>query len=415
MQLLTAPPRTGFTAAQVKTVLQNSASVSIDYGLELLYANGGAQQNATLQPLVQASLSGNVLAAEQNVITRDNYATVHGTCALTLDTELQWGYDMVRPYMVFSSPAEATAAAVTGVRFNLGCYVVTSPQYALTVAAKRPVIGYDPLYLLNNPIGDSYHVRAGANILATVSTILDAQTTLWGGVFIADPARADGTTATLMSWPLDTTHTGTTWLNVINDLLAAIGYRGLWCDENGNYRADPYVAPAQRALEYMLDAGFTDQAAYNDAYFEQHQIVSPAQRTYTYDTWNTPNWWRFVQNNPTTAPVEGNGQYTVQDIDGGPTSQLIVGRVIKAPVQYLDAATQADLVTQGNAVVVADRNVAETVQMNTAPLPIAGHFDVVGYSDEFMPDTPERKLMAQSWSLPLTGGDMTWMFRSIRA
>src|SRR4029077_13184562 len=128
MQLLTAPPRTGFTAAQVRTVLQNSASISYDYGLDLLIANGGAQQNATLQPLVAADLSGNVLKAEQNLVARDNYATVHGTCSLTLDTDLQWGYDMVRPYMVLSSPAEPGVPAVTGVRFNLGCYVVTSPQ-----------------------------------------------------------------------------------------------------------------------------------------------------------------------------------------------------------------------------------------------------------------------------------------------
>jgi len=34
---------------------------------------------------------------------------------------------------------------------------------------------------------------------------------------------------------------------VINELLASIGYRGLWCDENGNYRADRYIPPAQRA------------------------------------------------------------------------------------------------------------------------------------------------------------------------
>src|SRR4029077_12625555 len=253
-----------------------------------------------------------------------------------------------------------------------------------------------------------------ANILATVSAIINAQTTLWGGVFIADPSNADRTTVDVLSWPLDTEHTTSTWLNVINDLLAAIGYRGLWCDENGNYRADPYVPPASRAIEYTLDAGSTDQAAFNDPQYARHEIVSTAQRLYTFDTFNVPNWWRFVQNNTTVAPVEGAGQYTVTDISGGPTSQLIIGRVVKAPVQFLDAATQVDLVTQGDAIVAADRNVAETIQVDTAPLPIAGHFDVLGYSDEFIPETSFRKAMAQSWSLPITGGDMTWMLRSIR-
>ena len=414
MQALTAPPRSSYTTAQVLNALQNSPSVSYDYGLDLLYANGGAQQLASLQPLVQGDLSANVLKNEANAVAHDNYATVHGTCALTLDADLQWGYDMVRPYMLLSYPAFPGAAAVTGMRFNLGCYVVTSPSYMLTAQAKRPVIGYDPLYLLNNPVGSAYSVRAGANHLATVVSIINAQTTQWGGAFIYDPSNADRTLPTLMSWPMDSSHTTTTWLNIINDLLAAIGYRGLWCDQDGNYRTEPYIAPPSRAKEYLLDAGNTARALINDAYSAQHQIVSTEQRQYSYDTWNVPNWWRFVVSNSTATPVEGAGQYTVQDISGGPTSQLVVGRVIRAPVQFLDAATQTDLVTQGNAIVTADKDVAETIQMNTAPLPIAGHFDVVGYSDEFLPDNQDRKLLAQSWTLPLAGGDMTWIFRSIR-
>jgi hypothetical protein len=415
MQALTAPPRSAFTAAQVRYALANSPAVSYDYGLDLLIANGGAQQLATLAPLVAADLSGNVLRAEQNVISHENYATVHGTCALTLDVDLQWGWDMVRPYMLISAPAIPGQPAVNGMRFNLGCYVVTSPSYLLGEQAKRPVVGYDPLYLLNNPIGSSYSVRAGANYLGTVNGIITAQTTGWGGAFVADPTNNDDTLPSLMSWPLDSTHNATTWLNVINDLLAAIGYRGLWCDQDGNYRADPYVEPARRAVEYQLDAGTTDRGTANDPAYAAHQIVSDAQRTYTYDTWNIPNWWRFVRSDPVVKPVEGNGQYTVQDVSGGPTSQQVVGRVIRAPVQYLDASSQATLVTQGNAIVAADRNVAETLQVNTASLPVAGHFDVLGYSDEFFPDDPERKMLAQSWVLPLAGGDMTWTLRSIRA
>lgn len=51
------------------------------------------------------------------------------------------------------------------------------------------------------------------------------------------------TLRTPMTWPAKTT-----WLRVVNDLLAAIGYGDLWADGEGWLRAEPYRAPDARPL-----------------------------------------------------------------------------------------------------------------------------------------------------------------------
>lgn len=43
-----------------------------------------------------------------------------------------------------------------------------------------------------------------------------------------------------------------TKLKIVNDLLEAIGYNSLWMDGQGNFRATPYIRPAQRPVRYAM-------------------------------------------------------------------------------------------------------------------------------------------------------------------
>jgi hypothetical protein len=80
-----------------------------------------------------------------------------------------------------------------------------------------------------------------------------------------------------------------------------------------------------------------------------------------------------------------------------------------APVQFLDASGQADIVSQGNKIVQDDSYPTETVKFSTARLPIAGHFDMIQLLDPTLPgSTPARNLVAQSWELPWWDGPMNW-------
>jgi hypothetical protein len=200
-------------------------------------------------------------------------------------------------------------------------------------------------------------------------------------------------------WP-QTSSESPTWIEVVNRLLARIGYRGIWCDQNGAFRSGPYVKPALRPSEWTFDVGSL-----------QVGIVA-SNRSVAADVWGVPNWWRVIRNDMTTTPVEGAGRYTTTNALAGAASIASLGRIVRAPVQYLDAASQTDLVTQGNKIKSAAMSVPEIITARLSPFPIAWHFDRVTYSDAAL--GTDRPAQCRSWSLPLDGGDMDYVLESVR-
>ena len=272
---------------------------------------------------------------------------------------------------------------VTTARFNLGVYVLTTPD---TRRGENPATweadGYDLLHLLQDGPGDTYVVTAGTTYLTAVQNVVTASG-------IGATLRLDGTgqsTAVPDARVWCLTEGGPSWLRIINDLLAEIGYRGIWANADGELRSEPYMAPASRAVEWTLDTG---DAATN---------IVGEDRTESADVWKAPNWWRFVRKGMTTKPTEGAGLYTVQNVNDGPTSQTSLGRTVRKVV-YLDAADQATLVAQGDQIVATDRQVTRTFDLSLDPLPAMGHFDIFQLVD----GGTARKCVAHSWTLPLDG------------
>jgi len=378
MQPLTASPRGAWTAAQV-TALLVAPDLQVDFGVELLDAD------LTVIEDISADVSG-------GAVSRDNLADVHGTVELTISRELAWGRDRVRPYMVQSS----ATAGVTGCRFNQGVFLLTTPDRPLDqLPVTYSVTGYDQLHLLQDNIGDSYSVASGVNVLAAVTAVLTA-----AGItapILLDTSASAKTLAKTRTWP-QTSSESPTWIEVANKLLSSIGYRGLWCDWNGAFRSEPYVAPASRPSEWTFDVG------------DLRVGIVAANRSVSADVWGVPNWWRFIRNQDTT-PVEGSGRYTTENLSTGPSSQASVGRIVRAPVTYLDATSQADLVTQGDKVKAAAMSVPEIITARLSPFPIAWHFDRCTYSDAAL--GTDRQAQCRSWSLPLTGEDMDYVLESV--
>lgn len=407
MQQLIEYPRNTLTNAQVLQAIQYSSHVDIDAGLDLLDATSTFVADVSPALLVDTAS-----------VTRDNTAMIPGGFSGTLEPAQAtvngapwvpaWGLDRIRPWM--------TMDAKTGlgpIRFNLGVFLATTPGQALNEdapsAVQYAVTGYDKMYLLTNEVGDSYSVAAGTNIATAVQTVLTAAA-YYDSLALLE--NNGSTTATDMVWPLTSDHQYT-YLDVINDLVAAGGYAPLWVDQNGAYRLQAFIAPGSRQSELYLAAGATASAIalYGSAALAVAQgIVAYEGRAVTLDTWNVPNYWRFVQNGLTFVPVEGGGLYTVANYGDGPTSQFAVQRTIRT-TQYLDAASQAALVTQGDAIVAAAKAGAEQYTLNTGPIPIAGNYDIVTYSDTQLP--VDKKLMALQYTLPLNGDDMSWTFRKV--
>lgn len=392
MQGLLDPPRQNFTQRNLLDALGWYPIVGYDAGYELL----DSQDNAT------ADLS-EYLVKSGSRVARDCNADVHGSCILNTEYPHNWGVDRVKIYYL----AYCDAVPLGPIRFDLGVFTLVTPGQPLgTATPVYPSTGYDKLYLLNTPIGDAYTVAAGVNVLSTVRTVI---TTVTGSShIILDGSKSASTLADAKSWSAADA-ASVTWLQVVNSLLSAVSYRPLWADWNGYYRSERDTDPATRPSEAVFGAGDTALSRFLDARWAEHVIVSDNNRSLNRTAWNQPNWWRFIQSGLTFQPIEGSGQYTVQNLSAGPTSQAATGRVIKAPVQVLSATGQADLQAQGDLIAAKAIATAESVTFSTAPWPLASHFDVLTLADPTLPGADTRRLVAQSWSLPMDGKDMDWV------
>jgi hypothetical protein len=378
MQLLTVPPRSALTGAQVTALIRDAPGLVVAAGCELV-----DQALSVLEDITERLAGGSV--------TRQSYATLHGTAQLAVEGELEWGAALVRPYMVL------TAGAVSA-RFNLGVYFTSTP---LTELGPAPVIYdvtcYDILDGLNTPVGDSYAVESSAFVLATVETILVGQGFTR---YVIDPAASGRLLPSARVWVLDE---DVTWLGVVNDLLGSVGYAGLWSDWDGVLRAAPYAPPSQRSSEWTYDTG------------ELTSQLTP-QRTAELDLYRAPNRWVAYRANfvdgPT--PVEGAGKYTVVNQSSGPTSvDARRGRVITRVVP-LDAADQAGLVAAAQSVIDADLRLTVRLNVGTAPNPLHWHFDRITVDDPELGPFGSEMLVA-SWTLPLDGADMSHEWTSVRS
>lgn len=362
------------TEDQVRHLLERSPAVTVSAGCDVL------------NPDLTVALADVPLRA--GTVKHNLYADVHRTCTMSLDVGLVWGVQLARPYQVLR---DGDLAA----RFDLGVFAMTTPTRPLGEAvATYGVTGYDRLYLLQRPVGDSYSVPAGTDYL---QAILDAIAAA-GLVGVQLDGSAGGKTLpTAKAWPLLQDSNGTTWLRIVNDLLAAIGYRSLWCDEAGLFRGDPYVAPDGRQPEWLFDLG-----AYT---------ILGEDRELTEDTYAVPNRWVFVQQNRDLAnpPAPGDGLYQYDLPDADPMSAASRGMVWPRVVQ-VDAADQDSLVARAQVTIAADRRVASKLTTTTAPFPLAGHADLFTYDDPAL--GVARLVQAASWDLDVLGADTSWTWES---
>lgn len=369
MQLLTAPPRDALTTAAVTAVIRDAPGLRVDAGCELL--DRGLN---VLADITDVFAGGSV--------TRQSYADLHGAATLGFESTLDWGSAIVRPYMVLS-------AATTTARFNLGAYYTSTPKTELgDLPLIHAVEGIDILDGLNSPVGETYGVAAGTGYLMAVEAILTGQGYT---VYQIDQTATGTVLPTARTWALDPS---TTWLGIVNDLLGSIGYQGIWSDWDGRLRVQPYLSPTVRPPEWVYDVGASTS-------------MLTVRRTIERDFYRAPNRWVFYRSNnvDSSAPVEGNGIFTVVNTSDGPTSiEARGGRVISKPVP-LDVANQSALVQAAQVTLDADLRLKSKLQLGTAPNPLHWHFDRVTLNDPAV--GPPAEVLCTKWTLPLNGSDMT--------
>lgn len=360
------------TQAAVVALIQNSAGVVVRSGAELVDMSLGVVED------ISDDLAG-------GSITRDSFATLHATSQLAISRDLDWGQALLRPYMSMS-------AGATTARFNLGVYLTSVPVRQIEASPlTHTVNGYDILLALASPVGGTYAVDAGTAYLGAVEAILQAQGFTR---YLIDQSSATKVLPTSRLWPLDDR---TTWLNVVNDLLASIGYQGVWSDWDGQLRVQSYQSPRFRGPEWVYDTSLATS------------MIGP-RRTRERDFFNAPNRWVAVRNNnvDSTPPTEGDGVYTYQNDAIGDTSVAARGGRVITRVMFLDASDQAGLIQAANQSIDADMSDTQTIKVETFPNPLHWHMDRMLVNDPEL--GPIMDVLGESWTLPLDGGNQshTW-------
>ncbi|MFC0504214.1 hypothetical protein [Micromonospora costi] len=369
MQPITAAPRNTMTTAAVTRLLRDAPALTVGKGLELI------DRNLQVIEDISADLAG-------GQVSRNSYANLHATATLSLSRELAWASALVRPYMTLSDGVDTA-------RFNLGAFFTNVPEQPVD---EQPVTynvnGYDILHALYSPTGEAYAVDAGVSYLAEVERILQAQGYTR---YLIDQTRADAVLPSAKVWPLDDQ---TRWLTIVNDLLAAVGYQGVWSDWDGQLRCQPYQLPRERAPEWLYDNG------------QATAMIGPGL-VVARDYFEAPNRWVVVRQNDIDGPppTEGAGVYTWTNEDQGDISvEGRDGRIITRVV-YVDAADQAALERLAEVTIDADMRIPTQVRLSTSPNPLHWHFDLLVVDHAAV--GRYSQVLGTSWTLPLDGGDMT--------
>lgn len=228
--------------------------------------------------------------------------------------------------------------------------------YALELLDRNTVLDQDLVDV-------SYTVAAGTVILTAVATVIAS-----AGESITVDASNTAALGSAMVWPA-----GTSKLQIVNDLLAAMNFNALWVDGFGNYRATPYVVPASRSISYEL-------------LNLPRELVDGAKSIYT-DVWSrdrdlykVPNKVIAVQSGTgASAPLTGTATNTVTDtsLPTYPFSYAARGnRWITKVVDGVEVPSgttpqmQAYLDAKARASLIASSSVQAAVKVKHLPIPV---------------------------------------------
>lgn len=356
MQILS---RNGYTSDQVKRAL-HAPSRALTFRYDLLGSDNKFKR--TLDNVLSASVSYNSLADIKRT----------GRFTLRDDGAINFLSDRIKPWARLRMPDGGWA------EFALGVFVLSTPPRKVDSAGvvTREVEAYDQLQVLkDDKVSDRYTITAGTNYISAVKTLLDG-----AGVSSQNLTQTAKTLPADRDWP-----PGTDKLKVINGLLGAINYRSLFFDEDGQAIAQPYVSPQNRASEYT----------YRD---DQDSVIFPDVEQ-ALDLFAIPNQWVLVVSEADRPPLRS--VYTNSNANS-PTSTASRGRTIVDYRELQEAADQASLDAKAQRLAFEASQVYETVNFETALMPIHSDSDV--YTLEFTALGLSAKYSEHSWSMDLMAG-----------
>lgn len=237
---------------------------------------------------------------------------------------------------------------VTGVDpWPMGVYVLSAPatQYKGDGTYHRLILTDKLSVVREDVLLETLQIPAGTNIVQ--AAVDQVRATGENRIAFTD---SDATLTNALTFP-----PGTRRQAVVNTLLDACGYWSLWTDRWGQFRIEPYIAPADRSVVWPFEEGET--SIHSPEW--EHELAL----------------WEATNTVVLTSQPDDNDQffkaYAVDDNPDSPTSTVSMGRVLNAIVEEnVEASSQLDLQTQANRKLLDNSNVVGKLEVSHAPVPV---------------------------------------------
>lgn len=252
--------------------------------------------------------------------------------------DANWLTDEIQPVLI-----------IDGVQHPLGVYLPATEREAETDSARSVHIeAYDRCWKVqDNYTEDMHYIAAGTNYISAVKALLEA-----AGIaaVLATPTGLTISTAR-QDWDI-----GTSYLEIINQLLGEINYKDLWFNAEGVAVLEPASVPTAANIRHTLDS-------------EDVKSLLLPQITRETDVYRAPNVFVCIVTNPDQA---GAGSLVARAENNNPQSPLSIlrrGRRIVRVVYVDNIASQAELQAYADRLLFDSMSQGETMVVSTGLLP----------------------------------------------
>ncbi|WP_010166236.1 hypothetical protein [Candidatus Epulonipiscium viviparus] len=167
----------------------------------------------------------------------------------------------------------------------LGSYLIATPKHIISPHLFETTITcYSTLwYLQAYKTTKRYVLEKGTNVISQVTRMV--QEVISNVKFTAKNKNKN--TSVQREWEI-----GTSYITIINDLLASINYRSICMDVMGDYYAEPFILPQDKPVEIIYDESDENSIIYED-------VISDL------DMFDLPNVFIKYVNNPESSELIG--------------------------------------------------------------------------------------------------------------
>ena len=262
-----------------------------------------------------------------------------GSCTWQGAEDIDWMEHRLRAHQRISHRGQS-------LQWTVGTFIVESPTRVLTDKSRgvQELQLFDAMYRLDVQTStvSEWVARKGSNIIGTVRHLLDRQ-----GLKHALEDSAE-VFASQMSW-----EAGTTYLRMVNDMLASANFTAIYADPQGVLRAGPARAATSRGVAWT----FRDDST---------AMRYAPEVTHNRDTYSIPNEVVLIarSDDPDTLPMSASARDT-----SSPYGTMRRGMVI-TKVEEVDAASQKVLQARADLRLKEVQRPASTFTFQHLPLPL---------------------------------------------